>query len=105
MKTFNAKKLASSASLLYQVTISDGDLPLIFQVAINDEKDLDNIVHSAYQSIKKPALPKQPTYKEQRKSEYPPMEDYLDGIVKNDQQQIRQYIDACNAVKAKYPKE
>jgi len=32
------------------------------------------------------------------------MADYLDGIVKNDQEQIQTYIDACLAVKAKYPK-
>jgi len=43
-------------------------------------------------------------YQLQRKSEYPPMEDYLDGIVKGDQAQVQAYIDACQAVKAKYPK-
>lgn len=43
-------------------------------------------------------------YKDKRKREYPPMEDYLDGIVKGDQDQIQAYIDACLAVKAKYPK-
>lgn len=44
------------------------------------------------------------TYKEKRQSEYPPIEDYLDGIVKGDTQQVQNYIDACLAVKAKYPK-
>lgn len=39
-----------------------------------------------------------------RAEEYPPMSDYLDGIVKGDQAQIQAYIDACLAVKAKYPK-
>jgi hypothetical protein len=39
-----------------------------------------------------------------RVSEYPPMSDYLDGIVKGDQAQVQAYIDACLAVKAKYPK-
>jgi hypothetical protein len=43
-------------------------------------------------------------YKELRKKEYPPIEDYLDGIVKGDTQQVQDYIDACLAVKAKYPK-
>ena len=43
-------------------------------------------------------------YKRDRASEYPPMADYIDGIVKNDQAQIQAYIDACLAVKAKYPK-
>lgn len=45
------------------------------------------------------------TYAEKRRSEYPPMTDYLDGIVKGDQAQVQAYIDACLAVKAKYPKE
>jgi len=43
-------------------------------------------------------------YKVQREAEYPPITDYLDGIVKGDQAQIAAYIAACQAVKAKYPK-
>ena len=45
-----------------------------------------------------------PTYAEKRAAEYPPMTDYLDGVVKGDQAQIDAYIAACLAVKAKYPK-
>jgi len=43
-------------------------------------------------------------YKIDRVSEYPPMSDYLDGIVKGDQAQVQAYIDACLAIKTKYPK-
>jgi len=43
-------------------------------------------------------------YKSQRAREYPPITDYLDGVVKGDQAQINAYIAACQAVKAKYPK-
>jgi len=43
-------------------------------------------------------------YKYQRQQEYPDFKDYLDGIVKNDKAQIQAYIDACLAVKEKYPK-
>jgi len=43
-------------------------------------------------------------YKEQRASEYPPITDYIDGVVKGDQAQIDAYIAACQAVKNKYPK-
>jgi len=46
-----------------------------------------------------------PTYADLRAQEYPPMADYLDGVVKGDQAQIDAYIEACLAVKAKYPKE
>lgn len=44
------------------------------------------------------------TYAQKRISEYPPMTDYLDGIVKGDTAQVDAYIAACLAVKAKYPK-
>ena len=44
-------------------------------------------------------------YKAKRASEYPPITDYLDGVVKGDQAQIDKYIADCLAVKAKYSKE
>ena len=43
-------------------------------------------------------------YKAKRVAEYPPITDYLDGVVKGDQTQIDKYISDCLAVKAKYPK-
>jgi len=43
-------------------------------------------------------------YARKRKPEYPPMTDYIDGIVKGDQAQIDKYIADCLAVKEKYPK-
>lgn len=42
--------------------------------------------------------------KQLRTAEYPPLADYLDAIVKGDENQRQEYIDACLAVKAKYPK-
>ena len=50
------------------------------------------------------ALVASEAYKEKRAAEYPPYTDYLDGIVKGDNTQVQAYIDACNAVKNKYPK-
>ena len=43
-------------------------------------------------------------YQRLRALEYPPMTDYLDAVVKGDLAQQQAYIDACLAVKAKYPK-
>ena len=43
-------------------------------------------------------------YQRKRAAEYPPITDYLDGVVKSDQTQIDKYIADCLAVKAKYPK-
>ena len=43
-------------------------------------------------------------YIAKRASEYPPITDYIDGVVKNDQAQIDKYIADCLAVKARHPK-
>lgn len=43
-------------------------------------------------------------YQKLRQQEYPPIEDYIDGVVKGDQAQIDEYIVKCLAVKSKYPK-
>lgn len=44
------------------------------------------------------------SYAIKRAAEYPPITDYIDGVVKGDKAQIDAYIAACQAVKAKYPK-
>lgn len=51
-------------------------------------------------------IPKPPpkSYQELRAAAYPPAADYLDGIVKADNLQIKAYTDACLAVKATFPK-
>ena len=43
-------------------------------------------------------------YQRDRLVEYPPVADYLDAVIKGDQALMQAYIDACLAVKAKYPK-
>jgi len=43
-------------------------------------------------------------YKAKRASEYPPVTDWLDGMVKGDQAQIDKYIADCLAVKQRFPK-
>lgn len=50
------------------------------------------------------ALVASEAYKELRAREYPDFREYLDGIVKGDNAQVQAYIDACLAVKNKYPK-
>ena len=37
-------------------------------------------------------------------AEYPPITDWLDGMVKGDQAQMDKYVADCLAVKAKYKK-
>jgi hypothetical protein len=43
-------------------------------------------------------------YIAKRAAEFPPITDYIDGVVKGDQAQIDKYISDCLAVKAKYKK-
>lgn len=43
-------------------------------------------------------------YRLKRAAEYPPLSDYIDGVVKGDKAQIEKYIADCMAIKAKYPK-
>lgn len=48
-------------------------------------------------------VPPPPDYSELRRAAYPPIEDYLDAIVKDDAQQLAEYLEKCRAVKALYP--
>lgn len=69
---------------------NDGDFP--------SEEEVQNEVlrlQAAYDAL---------AYQRLRASEYPPIEDYIDGIVKGDTDQVDNYIAACLAVKNKYPK-
>ena len=71
---------------------------------------IDNIAYDkdgnevAYDLVRVQALVDSQAYISKRASEYPPITDYLDGVVKGDQEQIDEYIADCLAVKAKYPK-
>lgn len=58
----------------------------------------------AINALKHQALFEAMSYTQSRVAEYPPITEYIDGIVKGDAAQIQSYINACLAVKAKYPK-
>jgi len=44
-------------------------------------------------------------YQRFRRASYPPIEDYLDAVVKDDATAKQAYIDKCKAVKTKYAKD
>lgn len=44
------------------------------------------------------------TISDLRARAYPPMADYLDAVVKNDPVAVSAYVEACVAVKLRYPK-
>ena len=58
----------------------------------------------AYDKVAVQAYVDAHAYIAKRASEYPPITDYIDGVVKGDQVQIDKYIADCLAVKAKFPK-
>jgi hypothetical protein len=73
-----------------QTPLTEAELAAIAQAkAIQDAKDAELAATE---------------YQRQRAAEYPPITDYLDGVVKGDQAQVQAYIDSCLTVKAKYPK-
>jgi len=81
--------------------LDEGDDPAVWLPQckpITDEEA--ESIRTATQAAEFSAL----SYAEKRVTEYPPITDYLDGVVKGDQAQIDKYIADCLAVKAKYPK-
>jgi len=76
-------------------------------IQFNDEKMDAAVFEQAFQNQNIQALKNNSMLKNiqgSRAAEYPPITDYIDGIVKGDQAQMQAYIDACLAIKAKYPK-
>jgi hypothetical protein len=65
--------------------------------------DVNWVVFDIPEAVEPEPAP-EPTYQQLRAMEYPPMADYLDGIVKGDTEQVDAYISACLDIKAKYPK-
>lgn len=78
--TYEAKEVASK-------TLFEHDLRAVMSDA--DEADIVSAVNHGIRL--------------QRAKEYPPVQDYLDGIAKGDDAQVQAYKDACLAVKTKYP--
>lgn len=76
---------------------SEGNIPF------TAEEETQRDAEEAQALVKEAELAKT-QYQRDRAAEYPSINNYIDGVVKGDQAQIQAYIDACLAVKAKYPK-
>lgn len=98
--TYKAEKIGD---LQFQITL-DGEENSFIVVCGQSEDEVPELVAAHLESIKRSQEPVVPTYNVLRHQEYPPITDYLDGIVKGDQAQIDKYIADCLAVKEKYPK-
>lgn len=81
--------------------LDEGDDPAVWLPQCTPITDAEaQAIREAEQAAIQNAL----SYAQKRAAEYPPITDYLDGIVKGDQAQIDKYIADCLAIKAKYPK-
>jgi hypothetical protein len=94
-------------SFSYQVTMIRAGTPWEFKNETSHEEsarlhqeELDSFVSIRLAAESTPSF----NYAQYRKEEYPPMEDYLDAIVKEDTVAQQKYITDCLAVKSKYPK-
>ena len=87
-----------------KVNVVTGEIVQIPYTAEEQSKyDINKAAEEAANLAKQVELAKT-QYQRDRAKEYPPITDYIDGIVKGDTAQVQTYIDACLAVKAKYPK-
>lgn len=59
-------------------------------------------INTTFQQIKAEYLTLE--YQRQRAQEYPPLTDFADAWVKNDEQALEEYRQKCLVIKAKYPK-
>jgi hypothetical protein len=90
--------------------INSQNINFLMQLYPQVVSTVDNIAYDAngnevqYDLAKVQALVDSQAYIGKRQAEYPPITDYLDGVVKGDQDQVDKYIADCLAVKAKYPK-
>ena len=101
LKKYEFEKITLSNELVsYEDFLAKHEAEILPEgsVKVADEEAI--AISAAQSEANKNARP----YTEKRASEYPPMVDYLDGIVKGDAAQVQRYIDACLAVKLKYPK-
>jgi hypothetical protein len=104
----HTKTIADAAHSLYAgrpYTISDNVLEF------HDEKDAEgnnlrivDMTELEAEVVRLQAEYDALQYQRDRVAEYPPMADYLDAVVKGDTVAQQSYIDACQAVKDKYPK-
>lgn len=87
---------------LYKNVVSVSDDYGIFDADGNQVSVDEELV--AQEAARLQAIADANAYKAKRAAEYPSFTEYIDGLVKGDQAQMQAYIDACLAVKAKYPK-
>lgn len=89
-KLIDVRPATDRTTKAVQVGVKDG--AVVYEVVQLNEQELVVALEKEKETIRK-----------KRASEYPPVEDYVDGIVKGDDIQVQAYIDACLKVKEDNP--
>ena len=88
---------------IYALKFKHNEKLFDFEIAdVNDESELKGFVYAHIARLDRGENFN--LYADKRRREYPPVKEYLDGLVKGDQAQMQAYINKCLAIKAKYPK-
>lgn len=95
--------------LNYEAWKVDKDLEATEEVIVGKDEEDNDIIETrlvnVYEEIEVDVNAwKIENYAILRKAEYPPIEDYMDALVKGDEEAMEAYKEKCLAVKAKYPK-
>jgi len=91
-----------TTAVVENLTVYEGyliDVPNLTETEI--DKAISTLPDGDYSADKLEAL--REAIRLKRKEEYPPIEEYLDGIAKGDNEQVEAYRAKCLAVKDKYP--
>ena len=103
MTSYESTKISEK---IYEIKTLVAGNPVEFIVCVGEsESEVPALVEHHLSAISSTPQTYSQTYAQKRASEYPPITDYIDGVVKSDQAQIDKYIADCLAVKAKYPKQ
>ena len=95
--------------LAYEAWKVDKDLEATEEVIVGKDEEDNDIVETrlvnVYEEVEvNVSAWKIENYALLRKAEYPPIEEYMDALVKGDEEAIEAYKEKCLAVKAKYSK-
>lgn len=105
MSSISEENLLGGQPPLYSTTIEPLPIHPYFRNKWNEELNKWEYVDAPLEpGMREHPLDRVLTYADCRRMEYPVIEDYIDGMVKNDTEQVQHYIDKCMEVKATWQK-
>lgn len=95
--------------LSYEAWKVDKDLEVTEEVIVGKDEEDNDIIETRLVNVYEEVVVdieawKKENYALLRQAEYPPIEEYVDAVVKGDEEAIESYKSKCLAVKARIPK-